>query len=101
MRQNSSRRRLLGLCSTCEGLSQKGDCEDPGVSSSHRPVPGIATIGGVEVVVKVMETFSNCQTLQEFACNVILNLAAWHVAVAIDWQQESRRSGWNRGSACC
>jgi hypothetical protein len=36
---------------------------------------GITAIGGVEAVVKAMRTFPQCLTLQEFACNVILNLA--------------------------
>jgi hypothetical protein len=36
---------------------------------------GITAIGGVEAVVKAMKTFPLCLTLQEFACNVILNLA--------------------------
>jgi hypothetical protein len=35
---------------------------------------GIAAIGGVETVVKVMKTFPKCQTLQECACGALLNL---------------------------
>jgi hypothetical protein len=36
---------------------------------------GIAAIGGVEAIVKAMKTFPNCQTIQEFACIVVSNLA--------------------------
>jgi hypothetical protein len=36
---------------------------------------GIATVGGVEAVVKVMKTFPKCQALQERACHAVLNLA--------------------------
>jgi hypothetical protein len=36
---------------------------------------GIAAIGGVEAVVKVMKTFPRCQALQERACAVLGNLA--------------------------
>jgi hypothetical protein len=35
----------------------------------------IATIGGVEAVVKVMESFPKCQALQECACVALGNLA--------------------------
>jgi sirohydrochlorin ferrochelatase len=35
----------------------------------------IASVGGVEAAVKVMETFPKCQRLQEYACNVLINLA--------------------------
>jgi hypothetical protein len=35
----------------------------------------IASIGGVEVVVKVMKTFPKCETLQECACIALRNLA--------------------------
>jgi hypothetical protein len=36
---------------------------------------GIAAIGGMEAVIKVMKTFPKCQTLQERAFIVVLNLA--------------------------
>jgi hypothetical protein len=36
---------------------------------------GIAAIGGMEAVIKVMQTFPKCQTLQERAFIVVLNLA--------------------------
>jgi hypothetical protein len=36
---------------------------------------GIAAIGGVEAVIKAMNTFPKCQTLQEFACFLVHNLA--------------------------
>jgi uncharacterized pyridoxal phosphate-containing UPF0001 family protein len=36
---------------------------------------GISAIGGVEAVVKVMQTFPKCQTLQERVCGALLNLA--------------------------
>jgi hypothetical protein len=35
---------------------------------------GIATVGGVEAVVKVMKNFPKCQTLQEYACSALRNL---------------------------
>jgi hypothetical protein len=40
---------------------------------------GITAIGGVEAVVKTMITFPNCQSLQEFSCIFLLNLASWNV----------------------
>jgi hypothetical protein len=36
---------------------------------------GIAAIGGVEAVVKVMKAFPKCQALQEGACGALRNLA--------------------------
>jgi hypothetical protein len=36
---------------------------------------GIATVGGGEAVAKVMKTFPKCQTLQEYACSALRNLA--------------------------
>jgi hypothetical protein len=35
---------------------------------------GITSVGGVEAVVKVMQTFPKCQALQERACAALLNL---------------------------
>jgi hypothetical protein len=35
---------------------------------------GIAAIGGVEAVIKVMKTFPKCKELQEFACILLRNL---------------------------
>jgi hypothetical protein len=40
---------------------------------------GIATIGGVEAVVKVMKTFPRCQTLQKRACRALANLIGSNV----------------------
>jgi hypothetical protein len=40
---------------------------------------GIAAIGGVEAVVKVLKTFPKCQALQEFACTLVFNLACCSV----------------------
>jgi hypothetical protein len=43
---------------------------------------GIATIGGVEAVVKVMQTFPKCQSLQERACAALCNLASCSIGKA-------------------
>jgi hypothetical protein len=37
---------------------------------------GIAAIGGVEAVVKIMKTFPNCEILQLVACGALGNLAS-------------------------
>ena len=44
---------------------------------------GIVAIGGVEAVVKVMKTFPKCQSLQEYACRVLINLGACSIGKAI------------------
>jgi hypothetical protein len=43
---------------------------------------GIAAIGGVEAVVKVMKTFPKCQYLQAYACATLTNLACCSVGIA-------------------
>jgi hypothetical protein len=43
---------------------------------------GIAAIGGVEAVVKVMKTFPKCQLLQEHACIALANLAGRNIGKA-------------------
>jgi hypothetical protein len=43
---------------------------------------GIANVGGVEAVVKVMKTFPKCQTLQEFACDALRNLTLCSIGKA-------------------
>jgi hypothetical protein len=43
---------------------------------------GIATIGGVEAAVKVMQTFPKCQTLLERACGTLCNLAGCTIGKA-------------------
>jgi hypothetical protein len=43
---------------------------------------GIAAIGGVEAVVKVMKTFPKCQSLQAYACATLTNLACCSVGIA-------------------
>jgi hypothetical protein len=43
---------------------------------------GIATLGGVEAVVKVNRTFPKCQTLQEHACDALRNLACCRIGKA-------------------
>jgi hypothetical protein len=45
-------------------------------------IVGIAAIGGVEVVVKVMKAFPKCQVLQERACRALLNLTACNIGEA-------------------
>jgi hypothetical protein len=40
---------------------------------------GFSAIGGVEAVVKVMKSFPKCQTLQKYACIVLLDLALCRV----------------------
>jgi hypothetical protein len=41
----------------------------------HGSKIGIAAVGGVEVVVKIMKTFPKCEALQEMAGNALNNLA--------------------------
>jgi hypothetical protein len=43
---------------------------------------GIAAIGGVEAVVKIMKTFPKCQTLQERACGALTNLTSCSIGKA-------------------
>jgi hypothetical protein len=43
---------------------------------------GIAAIGGVEVVVKVMKTFPKCKELQDYACAALRNLT-WRNVVGM------------------
>jgi hypothetical protein len=45
-------------------------------------IVGIAAIGGVEAVVKVMKTFPKCQMLQKRLCSVLLNLASNNIGKA-------------------
>jgi hypothetical protein len=43
---------------------------------------GIATVGGVEAAVKVMQTFPKCRPLQERACRALRNLASCSIGKA-------------------
>jgi hypothetical protein len=51
--------------------------------SSEIDSVSIATVGGVEIVVKVLATFPECQALQESGCSkALLNLACCSIGVA-------------------
>jgi hypothetical protein len=43
---------------------------------------GIAAVGGVEAVVKVMKSFPKCQALQDHACGTLVNLAFCNIGKA-------------------
>jgi hypothetical protein len=92
--EGSSQKKAIKKLLACEQVSELNELAE--LTTLHKTLNAItkltyhsetarfliATIGGVEAVVKVMQTFPKCQTLQEYSSVTLLNLSCCSIGEA-------------------